>query len=246
MVSNGSVIIDARLYQATPEVEQALIHLRPKVVEIRSVSDVNAPASRPGALVAGFHRLAGYGPGDLARRLRSTAPALGIFVIGNHGEMSPHERQRLAILGVDRIFYLEEIGSKKVARWIERRILAQAPERALAAVSKKPLPPDVSPVVQWVLRNACYRPSIEYAAEVFLLSSRTIARRLAENGLPRYGTLKRLGLLLHALELEVCLGVMRSEVARRLGFGDPAPVSRLLRSQREGRDWWAGLRLLYD
>lgn len=250
MITSGGVIVDARLYETAPVVREGLLLFRPEVADMSAHPATDELCNGFDALVTGIRRSAGYGPTDLVRRLRLAAPALGIFVVAKRGELSSREQQRLAALGVDRVLCLEGLNKKQLGRLVERRLAASAPERALAALSQIRLDPAVAPVVQWTLRNACYRLSIEDAAVVFWLSSRTLRRWLDQHEVPGYRALRTLGLQLHALELEVCRGVTKAESARRLGFRDVTPITRLRRSGSHGHQveptWFTDLRELYD
>lgn len=249
MITGGELLVDKGLYDAAPVIRGGLLLFRSQVVDVAARSETSEPCDDIDALVAGARHSAGYGPADLVRQLRPAAPALGIFVVAKRGELSFSERQRLVTLGVDRVLDLEALSKKRLESLIKRRVNAPAPKRALAALSLVRFHPTVAPLVQWVLRNACYRLSIEDAADVFKLSSRTIRRRLDQQGVPGYHILKSFGLEMHVLELEVCRGRTRVEVARRLGYRDTTRLSRLLQpdsSHRNGEPtWFTDLRDLY-
>lgn len=181
MITNGAVKVDAHLHRTAGIVRAGLLPFAPRVAEMDPSSGTDETDNGVGVLVAGISRSAGYGPADLVRRLRLSAPALCILLVAKRGELSPWERERLAFLGVDRILLLEHLDSEQLSSIIRRRLHAPAPERAMAALALIPLATDLAPMVQWTLRNACFRPSIEHVAELFWLSSRTVRRRLADS-----------------------------------------------------------------
>lgn len=249
MITAGGVMVDVRLYETVQAIREGLLLFRPEVADLSAQPVADAPGSGTGAFITGIHRAAGYSTTDLVRRLRLAAPALGIFVVAKRGELPSRERQRLATLGMDRLLYFEELNKRRLGGLVERRLGASAPARALVSLSQIQFAPAVAPLVQWTLRNSCYRHSIEDAAELFDLASRTIRRRLDQQGIPGYRVLRTLGLELHALELEVCRGHKRTESARRLGYRDGTKLSRLLQPDSFRRcgepTWFADLRNLY-
>lgn len=191
---------------------------------------------------------------ERVQQIRRCAPHASVYLV-SQGTVLPRGRlAALAYTGVDDFFAIAGAASRALlVGVIKHRLLAPPPVRAIRKLSCAPVPAQIAPLVRWTIVNSYRRPSIEAAADAFSTTRRTIARRLERHEYPRYSELRRLGTVLHILDLHTRHGLSMNRAAHRVGFANASIVSKMRGRwtnptvDREGAgDWIWTLGRLYD
>lgn len=230
MTRDLPVVLDAQLSEGViARVRQALGPTELVSLELEELNSTEAELRRMAALLV-VSQTTRHATSHVIRGIRNRMPGVGILVASLTTESLSTVRRSLADAGADYVLRIDRDGDLRwLASYARRRTLLPPPESALRSLALVTLEPTIAPLVHWTVRNACFRPSIEQAGVFFWTTSRTLSRRLAKHGVPRFGRLKGLGIVLHAREAVLRYGLTQAEVSRRLGMREPSHLSRLIR-----------------
>jgi len=244
-------LVDAGLRDAFDRGWLAHARLDVRIVDIGTHAPWGATCREPAIIVLSATDRFGSTTADFVRPIRQRTPSATI-IAASTTLLNGRQRRLLADAGADWCIALTRPRAfDRVQVLAARRALASAPHRALLFLYLAETRMQDVRLPAWIIRNACYRPSVEDAAGMFGVTARTIGRSLSRAGHPPYGALKGLGILLHGLQLEVSFGLRRRHAAQRLGFTDASTLSRLARKWRSAApetpmDPWTCMVALYE
>lgn len=226
-MQHGSIVVDVSLdiERRFGELVKGLSQWR--LVDVMKSSSLLAECARADIVLVGERDCNGYWTSDMIGQIRSVNIGAALFLVAGEHRNPANLCRQLTEAGVDRCFSPASISLLQLAAAIRKRSCLAAPERVLRRIETAG-DRSATRLLNWLLRNSYWRPSVEDAADCFGVTSRTVTRMLKAFGAPSFAAARGFGLVAHLFELQARYGLTRSQAARRLAFADAAAVSRLI------------------